>query len=570
MLEKFCIGLVRILLGGILLFLTMLSAFVTCRVYGGSEIVQYGRDSLFLHLFFGAGVIGLTVFYRRRKERKRLVGKEKVQNGGEERKRICRKNQWLLLAAAAYLFWILLVPSWGGSDSHQCMASAQGLLQGDFSAWEPVAYSYGTAEGPLGYAYTYPSQNGLILYMAVLVFFFGDVAYAVFQILNIGFFILGIVSLQRMTVRGNERCSLLLWMACCLPFSFYILFVYGTMPGFGLSCLAMERLVRYVEEGRGRDFWIGAAAVAAAVILKSNYEIVLVALFLYLASSGVFRRKARLLVAAVLLITVYVIGNRGIQTGISSVTGRTVSDGAPMIAWVQMGLEESKRGPGWYNGYQVKLFQKADGDADLAAAWAQADLRKTISDMAEEPAKAADFFVRKIESIWAEPTFQSLWIQEVGNTSWAEGSPPWELFKEEGGLNRLYVFAANLVQTFVYAMACVWVIAGMSAKGSRSKHVLMKRTWEKRIEAEKAEKTVKAVKKQGLETVWERQERGEPDRWGMLLPGIVFIGGFLFHLVWEAKGQYSVVYFMLLLPYAYLGMERVADVFLDVTGAGKE
>ena len=164
-------------------------------------------------------------------------------------------------------------------------------------------------------------------------------------------------------------------------------------------------------------------------------------------------------------------------------TGRTVSDGAPMIAWVQMGLEESKRGPGWYNGYQVKLFQKADGDADLAAAWAQADLRKTISDMAEEPAKAADFFVRKIESIWAEPTFQSLWIQEVGNTSWAEGSPPWELFKEEGGLNRLYVFAANLVQTFVYAMACVWVIAGMSAKGSRSKHVLMKRTWEKRIES---------------------------------------------------------------------------------------
>ncbi len=76
------------------------------------------------------------------------------------------------LAAAAYLFWILLVPSWGGSDSHQCMASAQGLLQGDFSAWEPVAYSYGTAEGPLGYAYTYPSQNGLILYMAVLAFFF--------------------------------------------------------------------------------------------------------------------------------------------------------------------------------------------------------------------------------------------------------------------------------------------------------------------------------------------------------------------------------------------------------------
>ena len=40
MLEKFCVGLVRILLGGILFFLTLLSAVVTCRVYGGSEIVQ--------------------------------------------------------------------------------------------------------------------------------------------------------------------------------------------------------------------------------------------------------------------------------------------------------------------------------------------------------------------------------------------------------------------------------------------------------------------------------------------------------------------------------------------------
>ena len=82
-------------------------------------------------------------------------------------------------------------------------------------------------------------------------------------------------------------------------------------------------------------------------------------------------------------------------------------------------------------------------------------------------------------------------------------------------------------------------------------NVSMKRSREKRIE----EKNAKTVKKQ------EMQKRGEADRWGMLLPGIVFIGGFLFHLVWEAKGQYSVVYFMLLLPYAYLGTQRVVGKF---------
>ena len=70
---------------------------------------------------------------------------------------------------------------------------------------------------------------------------------------------------------------------------------------------------------------------------------------------------------------------------------------------------------------------------------------------------------------------------------------------------------------------------------------------------------------------------GEAGTWrtgtdgGCCFREVVFIWGIPgSSLVWEAKGQYSVVYFMLLLPYAYLGMERVADVFLDVTGAGKE
>ena len=39
MLEKFCVGPgADFCLGGILFFLTLLSAVVTCRVYGGSEI----------------------------------------------------------------------------------------------------------------------------------------------------------------------------------------------------------------------------------------------------------------------------------------------------------------------------------------------------------------------------------------------------------------------------------------------------------------------------------------------------------------------------------------------------
>ena len=38
---------------------------------------------------------------------------------------------------------------------------------------------------------------------------------------------------------------------------------------------------------------------------------------------------------------------------------------------------------------------------------------------------------------------------------------------------------------------------------------------------------------------------------------LIFVGGFIFHIIWEAKGQYTLQYFILLIPYAAYGMERV-------------
>ena len=46
---------------------------------------------------------------------------------------------------------------------------------------------------------------------------------------------------------------------------------------------------------------------------------------------------------------------------------------------------------------------------------------------------------------------------------------------------------------------------------------------------------------------------GRKLRWEQLIPAVIFIGGFLFHMAWEGKGQYTICYFILLIPYAYAG-----------------
>lgn len=40
----------------------------------------------------------------------------------------------------------------------------------------------------------------------------------------------------------------------------------------------------------------------------------------------------------------------------------------------------------------------------------------------------------------------------------------------------------------------------------------------------------------------------------MLLPAVAFLGGFLFHIAWEAKSEYVLPYFLMLFPYSVRGV----------------
>lgn len=52
--------------------------------------------------------------------------------------------------------------------------------------------------------------------------------------------------------------------------------------------------------------------------------------------------------------------------------------------------------------------------------------------------------------------------------------------------------------------------------------------------------------------------RKEDNYGDTLMFAMIFVGGFLFHLVWEAKGQYAFPYYILLIPYAVMGFSGTA------------
>jgi hypothetical protein len=46
-------------------------------------------------------------------------------------------------------------------------------------------------------------------------------------------------------------------------------------------------------------------------------------------------------------------------------------------------------------------------------------------------------------------------------------------------------------------------------------------------------------------------------------PMIIFLGGFAFHLIWEANGRYCMPYFVLLIPYGAAGITEFMNLFLE-------
>lgn len=500
LLESLCTSFVRCLFGIILLFLIAISATVTCSVYGGAEKVQYGPDYPAVHILLLIAFLtaGVWIYRKRRTDNKR--------NGLTDR----QYRRLIIAIAGFYLIWLLITMYWPNSDQRMAMESARSLLLGDYSPWDPVGFVYASPMVPVGYAYTYPSQNGLILFLALIVMIFRDVTPYAAQILNVGFLFGGVLFLSRLAVYLFQLKSIrgiLILTFGCLPFACYITFVYGTMPGFCLSSAALYYVYRYINTEKLSYFLIGSLTAAGAVLLKSNYLIVLVALVIFLLSEGVFRRKGIFLAAAALMILINLNSSRLMNTFLEDVTGRPVSGGIPMTAWVEMGLKEGSRGPGWYNGYNVSVFAGNDEDTEKTKEAIREDLTETMAQFAANPEAAADFFLRKAQSIWAEPTFQSLWIQEVKGGSWLWPGMTDSLLKEGGLLNRVYFTICNYFQTFVYTGAFLFLLFG-----------------------------------------------GRKMRWEQLSLAVIFIGGFLFHMAWEGKGQYTVCYFILLLPYAFSGI----------------
>lgn len=489
---------VLVIFGAIILYLTLLSVFGTCveaiRVYDDGSMLNYVYflpDNALKHLAVFIGfVVVLFLIYTFQK--RFSIG----------------RNAYLYVGIISIIFFavalsfILLTQYKLGSDASKVMKTAYEFLEGDFHQFEQGEYMF-----------KYPFQSGFMLYMCVFILAFGESAGLIMQIANIVILIVAYYYIGKIVdlFWGQKKAVIatVLMLTVSLPMLFYTTFVYGNYIGFMFAVMAIyQELMLFRDEKLYRVF-LTAVFISLAIIFKSNFLIMIIAMLLVGAVEFLRNGKIALMIKFVgIVLAFFIIGNQLVTMVMSAALGFDLPKGMPKTTWIVMGLEEGVVSPGSYNGRSGEIFEKNNWDYDAANRAAKEEIKLMLGKYAKDWRRGLDFFGRKQASQWNEPSFQGfciLWGREQDHQT-----PAWlqSLVTGKGSVVLLELF--NLSQTLVLAGVCLYLFL--------------------------------CYKDNSLQE---------------LFFAVIFIGGFLFHTFWEAKSQYTMLYFLLLIPYMVRGYERL-------------
>ncbi|MDO4493014.1 MAG: hypothetical protein Q4C53_03900 [Clostridia bacterium] len=484
-----------------------------------NETILYKIDNIAVNLAVLAAVTAAGVY---------LFGIRKVV----PRERTVTAVSAVSLAAtfALGVVWVALVKCVPEFDSHYVSRAAAMASRNDWTGFgglaEALTYARELVPTETDYFVRFPFQLGFVTILEGLQRLFGAENWVALGCVNAACLTLGYAALLdcAKTLYADTRVRL---VTALLPLLFlqgplFCTFVYGNLFGFGFMMVAVALFLRWMKGARAAVLIPAALCAALAVLAKPNYWIFVVALgivaLLHCIRTKKFAGLAMVLVAVVL-------GTGGLRlctARYEQKAGTTFGAGTPQSAWLAMGMHGSYMAPGWYNGYTSHIFRDADYEPRKAKELIASDLGENLSKM-KNPVYAAAFFGRKFLSQFEETSFESVFVsKDAQNGRPVPELVSWVYGRGEQGLLRYFDQVMQLV--YVFAAWALWKLF---------------RTMSKR--------PAPGAEPQG------------PDAPPAALLPVILLGGFLYHMLFEGKSQYILVYIPLLFPFAGAGFIAAAD-----------
>lgn len=490
----------------ILLYLSLQSARLTFLSDVSNlvdESIRKGKDIFILNIL--VAILGAAVLYALSK----AIFKEDKQ---KNRKRL----SVIQIAVSCFIFVLLILfvlktkisPYW---DQMEVFLNAQRFNAGDYEDMNNM------------YLKMYPQQYGLIFFEGILIRIVNH--YRFMQCLNALFISLSVFFAGRtvMLVSDNEKASFFatVLMAVNFPFFYYVSFVYGDVF-FAFSAILIAYLSINFCKKKKPGFIVGALATACVALpVRQNALIFLITIVIFFLLYALKEKKLIYILIAILFMALPILTDAGIKKYYEHKSGYEVShEEIPKISWVVMGLQGDPyegKGVGYYNGYNYGSYLLYESKKELAAAHSRDELSMRLSEFKQNKKLAVDFFNYKALEQWSDPLFESAHMTAGDGSEYDKI----RLFYNSKVLGILR-FLLNYYQFFIYVFALIF-----SAKGAFGK-----------TDAE--------------------SERFTKNLYSSIFT-IMFTGGFLFSLIWEAKGRYVFPFFVVLIPIAAAGLKITLD-----------
>lgn len=413
------------------------------------------------------------------------------------------------------LIWNILAKASPAHDSYYVVMLAQDFANGDFTAiTNPDYFNF------------YPFQLGYSFICEIFFKILGDNPFdTIFalQILNI----IALVSINAAIIiltslsfnsKSVTNFTIFLLFGCIQPILFTT-FHYGNLLGFAFSMWAVVFTCLFIKSKRW--FWIIPAAICIGIgaLVKSNSLIILVAICIILVLDFLKTHSWLNLVSAALSVVLGLSLNPLVISSYENRADASLGDGVPKVLWLDMGLQETDNAqrPGWYNpSCTVHQYAYANYDSEKAAEVGCENISKRIAEFIKYPYDCADFFARKTISQWNDPTFMSVWVSATRPTTGTTGEFVDSMYN--GTIGAATESYTNFYQSVIYVFTAVGVVLIIASRNIR--------------------KNILAV----------------------AIP-LVFLGGFFYHLLFEAMPQYNLTYFILFIPLAAYGLSQLCDKY---------
>lgn len=376
---------------------------------------------------------------------------------------------------------------------------------------DALSFKNGDYSDMLGYLGMYPQQYGLT-FIYELMFLFTPDEYTSIQYLNVVFVLVIIFFSYRIADQlfHNQTVNLYCIIATTMffPMHIYVSFVYGDIASTALAILGIWIILKWRSTKKIKYALISLIPFSMAYLFRKNTLIVLIAVFLVLLLDAWKRMNRKVAVLGLLVLVIPMISMEGVKLSYEIRSGNQVSDGIPAVMWIAMGMQESDNGCGVFTGYTESIYRgMGESDSDKTSRIGVEYIQGRVEEFLDDTAMALDFYKAKVQGQWIEPTYSSLM-----ETSKAITNPTGIVQAIYYGDARSKIFEfLNCYNFIIYVGVALYALVSF--------------------------------------------HRRDKIRNLMLLVAIV--GGFLFSILWEAKGRYVLPYVVFMLPYMCQGIYRM-------------